>query len=64
MVYLNKGEYKGYWENGLRHGEGVFSYTNGDIYSGWWRFGKKNGTGTYTFSSNGMKLFGFWENGE
>ena len=28
------GEYYGYWENGQRCGEGVFTYASGDIYSG------------------------------
>jgi hypothetical protein len=44
MQYFGKGregEYKGYWENDRRHGEGVFVYKNGDVYSGWWRFGEK-----------------------
>jgi len=61
MVYNNKGEYYGYWENGRRHGEGVFTYPNGDVYSGWWKFGEKEGTGTYLFKSTGMKLFGQWK---
>jgi hypothetical protein len=50
------GEYQGYWENGRRHGEGVFTYPNGDVYSGWWRFGKKEGTGLYVSKDTGMKL--------
>jgi len=44
---VKKGEYQGYWENGRRHGEGVFTYPNGDVYSAWWRFGEKEGTGSY-----------------
>ena len=58
------GEYNGYWENGRRHGEGVFTYPNGDTYSGWWRFGNKEGTGSYYFKSTGMTMFGEWENGK
>ena len=61
MIYNGKGEYNGYWENGRRHGEGVFTYPNGDVYSGWWKFGDKEGTGTYIFKSTGMKLFGQWK---
>merc|ERR1711957_1148644 len=30
MTYNGKGEYKGYWENGFRHGEGVFTYASGE----------------------------------
>lgn len=29
-----KGEYYGYWENGKRHGEGLFTYPSEDTYSG------------------------------
>ena len=47
MIYNKKGEYYGYWEHGRRHGEGVFTYPNGDVYSGWWKYGDKEGTGTY-----------------
>ena len=58
MVYINNIYicYIGYWENGKRHGEGVFTYINKDIYSGWWKFGKKEGTGTYVFFDTGMKV--------
>merc|ERR1719454_277177 len=58
------GEYQGYWENGRRHGEGVFTYPNGDVYSGWWKFGEKEGTGTYKSKTSGMKMQGEWANGE
>ena len=34
---------KGHFENGRRHGEGVFKYLNGDYYSGWFKYGKKCG---------------------
>ena len=34
-VYKDKGEYFGHFENGKRHGEGVFTYLNGDNYKGW-----------------------------
>jgi len=63
MIYNGKGEYYGYWENGRRHGEGVFTYPNGDVYSGWWKFGEKEGTGNYVFKQTGMKLFGQWKAG-
>ena len=51
MTYAKTGEYNGFWENGKRHGEGGFKYTNGDVYSGWWKFGEKEGTGCYTFKN-------------
>lgn len=64
MTYKGRGEYHGYWENNRRHGEGVFTYPNGDIYSGWWRFGDKEGKGTYIFKETGMKMHGDWEKSE
>ena len=51
----------GFYENGRRHGEGTFTYENGDTYSGWWKYGVKCGKGTYTYASTGMRLFGEWE---
>lgn len=50
----------GQWENGVKHGEGTYSYPNGDCYSGWWQFGKKHGQGTYTYKDTGAKLAGQW----
>jgi len=64
MTYKEKGVYLGYWENGQRHGEGVFTYPNKDTYSGWWKYGKKEGPGTYTFSETGMKFVGTWTGSE
>lgn len=58
MVY--KIPYIGDFQHGRRHGEGVFTYTNGDIYSGKWRHGIKHGKGTYIYKENGMKIDGFW----
>ena len=64
MHYSGHGEYHGYWENGRRHGEGVFTYKNGDVYSGWWKYGQKSGYGTVVFKETGMKMTGQWSNGE
>jgi Uncharacterized protein conserved in bacteria len=46
----------GFWENGRRHGEGMFTYPNKDIYSGWWKYGKKHGKGTYVFYDTKMRV--------
>lgn len=59
MTYKEKGEYYGQWENGRRHGEGVFTYPNRDVYSGWWAFGKKDGKGTYVFADTGMRVINY-----
>jgi radial spoke head protein 1 len=62
MIYNRKGEYfgilliKGHFENGIRHGEGVFTYLNKDVYSGWFKWGKKEGKGTYIFNDTGMRI--------
>ena len=58
MKFGNKGEYHGYFESGVRHGEGVFIYPNGDLYSGWWKDGKKHGKGTFIQKETGMKIRG------
>jgi hypothetical protein len=50
----------GQWENGLKHGEGTYTYSSKDIYSGWWQFGKKHGKGTYIYNDTGMRLIGQW----
>ena len=64
MVYKDKGEYHGYWENGKKHREGVFKYLNKDIYSGSWKHGKKDGKGTYIFGETSMKFIGGWKVGK
>ena len=57
------GEYNGYWENGVRQGEGVMIYQNEDIYSGQWKNGQKEGQGTYVFKETGMKYVGAFKHG-
>ena len=61
MHYNGVGDYHGFWENNRRHGEGVFTYKNGDVYSGWWRHGNKEGYGTYEFADTKMKMIGQWK---
>ena len=48
LLLLNKG----HWENGKKHGEGIFTYLNKDVYSGWWKYGVKEGKGTYVYSKS------------
>ena len=50
--YLFTGEFL----NGVRHGDGLFTYSNKDIYSGCWKNGKKHGMGTYIFSKQGGEM--------
>ena len=60
MIYADKSEYYGQWNNGKKEGEGMFIYPNKDIYSGYWLNGKKHGQGTYVFNATGMKYIGKW----
>jgi len=64
MTYTGHGTYYGYWQNGQRHGEGVFTYTNQDVYSGSWKNGQKDGQGTFVFFTTGMKIVGSWKLGQ
>ncbi|MCL2407977.1 MAG: hypothetical protein FWC95_08615, partial [Defluviitaleaceae bacterium] len=41
--------YVGYWNNGLRHGHGVFRLRSGTYYTGNWANGGFSGQGTLTF---------------
>ena len=47
-------EYVGQYENHKRHGQGSYTYANGDKYVGEWKEHKYFGKGTY-FYSNGDK---------
>lgn len=53
----------GQFVNGVRQGDGLFRYPNGDIYSGKWKYGKKHGPGTYIFQKTKMKMKGDWDEG-
>ena len=46
MKFSNGDTYDGIWRNGVRHGEGVYSYFNGDRYTGSWVNDRKEGRGT------------------
>jgi len=56
-----KGVYHGQFSNRLRHGQGAFTYPNGDVYRGSWEEGAKHGQGTYEYAEHGAKLTGEWE---
>lgn len=40
-------KYDGDWKDDVRHGKGVFEYTNGDKYEGDWADDIQHGKGTY-----------------
>lgn len=53
----------GEWMDDVRHGQGKYTYINGDTYEGEWSNNLRHGKGSYTFSSTGAKYVGNWVNG-
>ena len=53
--------YQGEFKNGLKHGFGMYFFSNGDKYVGEYKDSKKHGQGTFTFA-DGSKWVGAWEN--
>ena len=56
----DEGEYKGEYQNGKRHGEGVVIYQNGDKHFGSWKDGKRHGEGNINYN-DGTQFKGFWK---
>lgn len=54
--------YQGEFKNGLKHGFGMYFFSNGDKYVGEYQYGKREGKGTYTFSNGKPALTGIWAN--
>ena len=40
--------YEGQWEDGLRHGQGIATYSDGTVYEGTFVAGQREGEGTLT----------------
>lgn len=59
--YLS-GVYEGEWKNGLRDGQGKYTWTNGDTYTGAWFEDKRNGQGLYIWH-DGSKYKGNYSHG-
>ena len=53
-------KYVGKWRDGNRHGQGTYTWANGNKYVGKWRDDKINGQGTFTYA-NGEKYVGEWK---
>ena len=63
-VFVSAKAYVGeYNEDGKRHGQGTFTYANGDKYVGGWKDGESHGQGTYTYAS-GSKYVGGYKDGK
>lgn len=63
VTYDNGDTYIGYFVDGDREGEGVYTWTDGSRYGGNWHLNKRHGKGTMQFS-NGATYEGEWRNGE
>jgi hypothetical protein len=55
------GQYYGNIRNGIPHGKGTLTWTDGRKYDGMFKAGSFHGSGTYTWP-NGDKFIGEWEN--
>ncbi|HHC80379.1 MAG TPA: hypothetical protein ENK46_10895 [Flavobacteriia bacterium] len=56
------GKYVGQWKGGLRHGQGKYTWNNGDTYQGAWVDDKRHGQGTYIWH-DGSKYKGNYSHG-
>ena len=56
------GNYVGEWKDNKRHGQGTYTYANGDKYVGKWEDNTKHGQGTFT-SASGTKYVGEYKDG-
>ena len=45
IIYANKDKYEGTFQNGKKHGKGIYHYTTGGKYKGEWAHDKKQGYG-------------------
>lgn len=52
--------YKGYWKDNLRHGIGVFTWSDNEYYEGSFVEGKREGYGEYHWK-NGEVYKGYWK---
>lgn len=62
IMQYRSGKYVGNWQNGLRHGQGKFSWNNGDTYDGSWFEDKRHGEGIYVWN-DGSKYKGHYSHG-
>ena len=54
--------YEGLWNDGERHGHGVYTEPDGRSYVGQWEDGKEHGHGVYSYA-NGSRFDGMHEEG-
>jgi len=61
--YKSGDKYEGEHKDGIRHGQGTYTWPSGQKHEGEWKDGKQNGQGTCTLSS-GQKYEGEWKDGK
>lgn len=61
-VYADYGTYSGSYEKGVRSGNGVFVWLNGDMYSGGWKNDRIAGEGTLTLADGTVYAGNFSNN--
>ena len=57
-----KGKYVGEWKDGKIHGQGTYTFSDGDKYVGGWKKNKMHGKGTITLDGTVIKAI--FKNGE
>ena len=60
---FDNGRYVGEWKDNKHHGQGAYTWANGEKYVGEWRQDKPHGQGTYTWA-DGNKYIGAYKNGD
>ena len=56
--------YQGEFKSGLKHGFGIYLFSNGEKYAGHYLNGMRHGLGTYTFNNGRAPLSGLWSNNQ
>lgn len=59
-VYPNGDEYWGQFQQGLRHGHGLYLGCNGVTYAGRWWEDQRHGEGTLLHERSGFMYYGMW----
>jgi len=62
IMNYQSGTYVGQWQDGLRYGQGKFTWNNGDTYNGSWFEDKRHGEGVYIWH-DGSKYKGHYSHG-
>lgn len=63
VIYPNSDTYVGDFVNGLKEGQGVYTFINTDKYTGEWKNNKQHGIGKTEYAKN-EKYYGRYEDGK